>query len=75
MDFQNARYCNGFPTIRRNFDTLEVSIHSILSDVFLFVPVFSGHKNGHSRTGKVGTTSAPGFCYRLGRGVRLSEME
>jgi hypothetical protein len=28
---------------------LEVSIHSIISDIFLFVPVYSGHKNGHSR--------------------------
>ena len=34
MVFQNARYCNGFPTLRRNSDTLDVSIHSIISDVF-----------------------------------------
>ena len=51
MDFHNARYCNGFPTLRRNSDMLGVSIYSILSDIFLFVPVFSGHKNGHSRRG------------------------
>ena len=51
MVFQNARYCNGFPTLRRNSDMLGVSIYSILSDIFLFVPVFSGHKNGHSRRG------------------------
>ena len=57
MVFQNARYCNGFPTLRRNSDTLDVSIHSILSDVFRFVPVFSGHKNGHSRIWKVGATN------------------
>ena len=56
MVFQNARYCNGFPTLRRNSDTLDVSIHSILSDIFLFVPVYSGHKNGHSSTGEVGAT-------------------
>ena len=40
MLFQNARYCNGFPTIRRNFDTLDVSIHSILSDIFSLFPYF-----------------------------------
>ena len=44
MFFQNARYCNGFPTVRRNSDMLGVSIHSILSDVFSLVPVYSGHK-------------------------------
>ena len=40
MDFHNARYCNGFPTIRRNFDTLDISIHSILSDIFSLFPYF-----------------------------------
>ena len=38
MFFKNARYCNGFPTLRRNSDTLGVSIHSILSDVFSLFP-------------------------------------
>ena len=38
MSFQNARYCNGFPILRGNSDTLGVSIHSILSDVFSLFP-------------------------------------
>ena len=40
MFFKNARYCNGFPTLRRNSDTLDVSIHSILSDGFSLFPYF-----------------------------------
>ena len=40
MVFQNARYCNGFPTICRNSDMLDASIHSILSDVFCLFPYF-----------------------------------
>ena len=51
MVCQNARYCNGFPTFRRISDTLDTSINSILSDVFLFVHVYSSHKNGHRYTG------------------------
>ena len=46
MVFQNARYCNGFPTIRRNSDTLEATISSTVSDGSLFVPEYSGHKMG-----------------------------
>ena len=38
MSFQNARYCNGFPTLRRHFDTLDASIHSTVSDVFSLFP-------------------------------------
>ena len=38
--FKNTRYCNGFPTIRRNSDTLDPSIQSILSDVFSLFPYF-----------------------------------
>jgi len=34
MGFQNVRYCNGFPTLCRNSDMLDASIHSIISDVF-----------------------------------------
>ena len=40
MVFQNARYCNGFPTLRRNSDTLNASINSIISDVFSLFPYF-----------------------------------
>ena len=71
MDFRNARYYNGFPIFRRNFDTLKVSIYSVLSDVFLFVPVYSGHKNGHSRTGKVGATSGTRILLSSWKGVSL----
>ena len=70
MVFQNARYCNGFPTLRRNFDPLGVSIYSILSDVFLFVPAYSGHKNGHSRTGKVGAIRVTWILLSSRKGVR-----
>jgi len=38
MVFQNARYCNGFPTLRRDSKLLVISIHSILSDVFSLFP-------------------------------------
>ena len=68
MVFQNARYYNGFPTFHRNFDTLEVSINSILSDVFRFIPAFSGHKNGHTHIGKVDAKRAHGFCSRRDSG-------
>ena len=40
MDFQNARYCNGFPTLRRNSDTLGTSISSTVSDIFSLFPYF-----------------------------------
>ena len=40
MDFQNARYCNGFPTLRRNSCTLAASISSIHSDIFSLFPHF-----------------------------------
>ncbi|MGH7182888.1 MAG: hypothetical protein ACREJN_13040, partial [Nitrospiraceae bacterium] len=35
-----ARYCNGFPTIRRNSNTLDGSISSTVSDIFTMLPYF-----------------------------------
>ena len=40
MAFQNARYCNGFPTFRRNSNTLDASVNSTISDVFSLFPYF-----------------------------------
>ena len=64
MVFQNARYCNGFPTLRRNSDTLGVSIHSILSDVFSLFPYFPVTK---MVTVELGARGLPMRCYRTER--------
>ena len=36
--FKNARYCNCFSTLRRNPDTVDDSINSIVSDIFSLFP-------------------------------------
>ena len=51
MVFQNARYCNGFPTIRRKFDTFDDSISSIISDVFSLFLNFLVTKMGTAALG------------------------
>ena len=74
MSVKNDRYCNGFPTLRRNSDPLNVPFSSVISDVFSPVPIFSGHKNGHSRTGKVGAADGHLSLFCSWYGVRLSQL-
>jgi hypothetical protein len=67
MYVQNARYCNGFPTLRRNSDRLAASIHSTLSDLFYLFPYFPVTKMVTVVLGKQVLFVAPGFCYRRAR--------
>jgi hypothetical protein len=54
MFFQNARYCNGFPILHCSSNTLDVSIHSIISNYFSLFPYFSVTKMVTAVLGAVG---------------------
>ena len=63
MVFQDARYCNGISTLRRNSTRLAASIHSILSDVFFlfsYAPVTKMVTVGSDRTSSLRSQSRTG---------------
>ncbi len=47
-----ARYCNGFPNLVSDIEVLSRSIESIHSRSFLSFLPLSGHKIGHSFSGR-----------------------
>jgi hypothetical protein len=47
MDFSKARYCNGFPIIRCNIESITCSIDSVCSLLFPSVPAEFCHKIHH----------------------------